>query len=460
MPSTPDSPLVHADNLSKKYCRHLRRALRYGVRDLLGEFSRRSSNAKPALREGEFWALEEVSFDLHAGQSLAVLGANGCGKTTLLRVLTQLIKPDAGSVELNGSVVALLELGAGFHPVLTGRENIRVNAALLGMHQDELSSLTDEIIAFSELESVIDTPVQFYSTGMSLRLGFAIAAHMKPDLLLIDEVLAVGDVAFQRKCLNHLSAYLESGGALIIISHSPLHIHTVCDRALLLDGGRPVFLGTASEGLGRYFDLLHIQEMDALGSRQIAPADGKPPASVVEGAAPRGATESEVEAEVESGVQNEVEVGVDLADDSTEVVIERLEVGPRGGEPHRSGEDLEITLHYRSRLDGVEVFWGFAIFTDRELSCVTCEMSEGKWTLRRGSGSVRCTITKAPLLAGTYTVNAFIVDRITNQPLALLGWEGPPPQVFRVQGERGLRSNVLATLKAAVKVDVCWHAEG
>ena len=239
------SSVLEVDHLSKRYTRDLRRSLRYAATDIFREVTARSAppGGRP-LRPGEFAAVDEVSFTLERGDSLALIGANGAGKSTLLKLLYGLIKPDGGEVRVHGHVAALIELGTGFDPVLTGRENIAVNAAIVGLPVARLPDVTDEVIAFSELQDSIDAPVRTYSSGMVARLAFAVAAHVEPDVLLIDEVFAVGDNAFQRKCVRHLQSFLERGGSLVLVSHNTFQIQSTCRRGLLLEHGRCTFAGT------------------------------------------------------------------------------------------------------------------------------------------------------------------------------------------------------------------------
>ena len=197
------TPVIAVQHLSKKFCRSLKRSIWYGLRDLGSEaVGRRGDHS--VLRRGEFWALKDVSFDLYPGETLGLVGPNGAGKTTLLRVLTGLINPNEGRVTVRGRMQALIALGAGFSPVLSGRENIYVNASILGIARKEVDRRLGEIIEFSGIAEFIDSPVQNYSSGMAVRLGFAVAAHLEPDILLVDEVLAVGDEGFQVKCPNKI----------------------------------------------------------------------------------------------------------------------------------------------------------------------------------------------------------------------------------------------------------------
>ncbi|MDP3817157.1 ABC transporter ATP-binding protein, partial [Pseudomonas sp.] len=196
--------LVKVDGVSKKFCRSLKRSLWYGMQDLGSELIGNPHGGGGDLRKDEFWAIKDVSFELKRGECLGLIGRNGAGKTTLLRMLNGLIKPDQGRIEMRGRVAALIALGAGFNPILTGRENIYVNASVLGLRKREIDEKFEEIVEFAELGEVIDAPVQSYSSGMSVRLGFSIAVRMDPDVLIVDEVLAVGDMGFRSKCYNEI----------------------------------------------------------------------------------------------------------------------------------------------------------------------------------------------------------------------------------------------------------------
>ena len=245
--------MISVSHLSKKYCHELRRGLWYGVRDIAREIIPRRGEA--GLRPGEFWALDDVSFEVRRGESLAITGANGAGKSTLLKILYGILKPDRGEVRVSGRVEALIELGAGFNPVLTGRENVRVGAALHGLNARETAALMERVLDFSELGAFVDDPVQSYSSGMKARLAYALAANLDPDVLLVDEVLAVGDFAFQRKCVRHMQSYLAGGGALLFVSHNMYQMQAICERGFLLDHGRLTFEGSAVEMLNRLHEL-------------------------------------------------------------------------------------------------------------------------------------------------------------------------------------------------------------
>jgi len=242
-----------ADRVSKKFGLTLKQSLQYGLKDMARTFlgARVSTDQ---LRPGEFWAIRDVSFELHRGESLGIMGVNGSGKSTLLRMLNGVYAPDAGHIQIRGRVAALIAAGAGFAPMLSGRENVFINGALLGLSKRQVDALMDEIIAFSELEDFIDLPVRNYSSGMFVRLGFAIAALSRPDVLLMDEVLAVGDLNFQKKCFDCILNMKKQGTSIILVSHSPGSIWAVCDRGLFMDHGHVVVDGTAEDIVRAYDD--------------------------------------------------------------------------------------------------------------------------------------------------------------------------------------------------------------
>lgn len=243
--------ILEVDRLSKIYCRNLRLSLRYGLGGLWDEITARTRD-RNQLRTGEFFALRDVSFQLQAGECVALLGSNGAGKSTLLKVINGLIKPDQGSVRRKGRLGAMIELGAGFNPLLSGRENTYVNAALLGLKHSEVDRQFESIVEFAELGSVIDQPVRTYSTGMRMRLGFAVATHMRPDLLLIDEVFAVGDVRFRMKCFEKIFQMRQDGIAIIVVSHAISQMQRIANRAIVLHQNQIVFDGLFDEGAAVY----------------------------------------------------------------------------------------------------------------------------------------------------------------------------------------------------------------
>ena len=248
-----DEVLVKVEGLSKKFCKDLKTSLWYGVKDLVSGVS--GNQAERTLRPKEFWAVKDVDFELRRGECLGLIGHNGAGKSTLLKILNGLINPDAGKVTIKGRIGALIELGAGFNPLLSGRENIYNNGAILGFTRSEIDQKLQAIIAFSELEEFIDMPVQHYSSGMKVRLGFAVAAQMEPDVLIIDEVLAVGDLGFMLKCFKTIDKLLPKT-AVMFVSHSMPMVSRMCTEIILLDHGIVRFSG---EDVGKGIDMYYAQ---------------------------------------------------------------------------------------------------------------------------------------------------------------------------------------------------------
>ncbi|MBK1631889.1 hypothetical protein CKO31_14320 [Thiohalocapsa halophila] len=250
-----EDTLIQVEGVSKKFCRGLKRSLWYGVQDLGNELRGRAHAHLDELRPEEFWALRDINFEVKRGECIGLLGRNGAGKSTLLKVLTGLIKPDAGRALTRGRVGALIELGGGFNPILSGRENIYIGGSVLGFSQAEIQKKFDEIVAFSELEDFIDMPVQNYSSGMKVRLGFSVAVNLEPDVLFLDEVLAVGDAGFRIKSYNKMSELL-SRCAVVFVSHSMTVVARVCSSVALLKNGHVVYLGNdVASGIEQYLDM-------------------------------------------------------------------------------------------------------------------------------------------------------------------------------------------------------------
>jgi len=241
--------------------RHVWKKFRYGevhnsLRDLLPALGRRLIRGRSAsahdLQSGDFWALRDVSFDVRPGEALGIIGPNGAGKSTVLKLLTRIVRPTRGGCTVRGRIGALIELSAGFHPDLTGRENIFLQGSIMGMHRREIAAKFDEIVEFAGIPDFIDTPVKRYSSGMHARLGFAIAAHLDPDVLIIDEVLAVGDAAFQQKAFGRIADMRKQQVPLVVVSHQLDRIAQLCTKAILLNRGRVVHSGPAGETIASY----------------------------------------------------------------------------------------------------------------------------------------------------------------------------------------------------------------
>lgn len=257
--------LISAEHVSKKFCRDLKRSLWYGVKDIAGALTGRSKSIE-GLRSGEFWSVNDISFELKRGECLGLIGPNGAGKSTLLKMLNGLIKPDKGQIRIRGRVGALIELGAGFNPILTGRENIYINGAVLGFSKEEINRKLDSIIDFSELQDFIETPVQNYSSGMKVRLGFAIAAQMEPDVLLIDEVLAVGDIGFRAKCFNAINNLMERT-AVIFVTHAMPQVSRICSDVMVLSHGKSAYKGKdVPNGIDQYYKHFESEKQRVGGS--------------------------------------------------------------------------------------------------------------------------------------------------------------------------------------------------
>jgi lipopolysaccharide transport system ATP-binding protein len=372
MPSEP--PLLAVSGLAKRYCRDLRRSMRYGALDTAAEIVpplRRND-----LRPGEFWALDDVSFEVRAGEARAVIGHNGAGKSTLLRILCGLLKPDRGEVRLRGNVEALIELGTGFDPRLTGRENIELGAALRGIPAAQVPPLLDRIVDFAEIGEAIDAPLQSFSSGMRARLAYALSAFSRPELLLVDEVLAVGDLAFQHKCLRHMRDYVAGGGALLLVSHNVHQIQAVCSQAILLRHGRLVFEGAAVEALAQLIDERH----------EPLPGAGEP------------------------------------AESAGSLVIRSLTALPVEAAPLRTGGPVRFTLAYEAR-ERAEVVCCISIWTADQYVCVTRAWDRDGCAIEPGAGEISCLVPRLPLIGGRYLVRAVMLDRATRHPLAIYGYE-------------------------------------
>lgn len=256
------APSIRAEGVSKEYVRGGHNPSLRTFREALagmvgGRFRPASRRPGPSER---FLALADISFEVHPGEVLGIIGRNGAGKSTLLKILSRITAPTTGQVEIRGRIASLLEVGTGFHPELTGRENIRLNGAIIGMTSAEVTRKFDRIVAFSEVEKFIDTPIKHYSSGMYTRLAFAVAAHLEPEILIVDEVLAVGDAEFQKKCLGKMNEIAGQGRTVLLVSHNLSAVDALCHNAILLDGGRIIHHGTAAQTIERYCGLFRSDE--------------------------------------------------------------------------------------------------------------------------------------------------------------------------------------------------------
>jgi len=247
-----DDVAIKVEHVSKRYCKSLKRSMLYGIHDIARNMFGLSSHSD-RIRPSEFWALDDVSFEVKRGETLGIIGPNGAGKTTMLKLLNGIFWPDKGRVTIKGKVGALIEVGAGFHPLLTGRENIYINGAILGMSKKEINKKFDSIVDFADIGDFLDVPVKNYSSGMYIRLGFAVAVHCSPDIMLIDEILAVGDANFQTKSFQRMSELISSQGcAVVLTSHHMEHIARICSKALFLNYGNTIEYGNTSKVIQSY----------------------------------------------------------------------------------------------------------------------------------------------------------------------------------------------------------------
>jgi len=245
--------VLKVEGLSKKFCKSLKRSMLYGTHDVARDMFG-IPQKQVELRKAEFWALQDINFELKRGETLGLIGQNGCGKSTLLRLINGIYPPDKGNITINGRIGALIAVGAGFHPHMTGRENIFLNGTILGMSKAELKQKFDAIVDFAELGDFIDSPVATYSSGMTVRLGFAIAIHCEPDILLLDEILAVGDFDFQKKCNSRINNLRNNGVTTILVTHSITNIIAMCSRVILMDNSQIISDGNTIETVNLYQD--------------------------------------------------------------------------------------------------------------------------------------------------------------------------------------------------------------
>ena len=266
------APIIEIKNISKQY-RIGEAASMYGnLRETLTQVLRKpwtamrnslgNGNGGDKGNQNSFWALRDINFDVEKGDTIGIIGSNGAGKSTLLKILSRITDPTEGYVKIRGQIASLLEVGTGFHPELTGRENIYLNGAIMGMHKAEIDTRFDEIVGFAGISKFLDTPVKRYSSGMYVRLAFSIAAHLDPEILIVDEVLAVGDVAFQKKCLGKMAEACERARTVLFVSHNLAAVEALCTRVIVLQEGSVVFNGPSKEGVQRY-----LQGLPTIGSR-------------------------------------------------------------------------------------------------------------------------------------------------------------------------------------------------
>ena len=322
-----------------------------------------------AESQDTIWALRQVNFEIKRGDVVGLIGRNGAGKSTLLKILSRITEPTEGELEIHGRVGCLLEVGTGFHPELTGRENIFLNGAILGMTRREIRSRFDQITEFAEIDRFLDTPVKRYSSGMRVRLGFSVAAPLQPEILIVDEVLAVGDVAFQKKCLDKMNSIANSGRTVVFVSHSMAAVENLCRRAIVLDAGRVVADTDVEQGVQMYL-------------RSLSPAGGSDDLST----APR-----------QAGFVPVIH-GVDVVNDQGEKI-----------HAIQTNDPCTFLIHYRlqDRQSALAFGLHFENHTGMQLFRLGSWTQDGPWTNVPAVGTVACRIDRVPLLPGNYFVTPF-----------------------------------------------------
>ena len=362
--------ILSVESVWKVYCRNLKRAMWYGVQDLGREvIGAGRDRTHQDLRTGEFFAVRDANFKVDRGECVAMIGPNGAGKSTMLKMINGLIKPDAGRISIEGHIGALIELGTGFNPILSGRENIYVNAAVLGMKKSEVDLLFDEIVEFAELGHVINDPIKTYSSGMRVRLGFSIAANLRPQLLLMDEVLAVGDVGFRMKCFAHLNKLVKSGVSIILVTHAVGMLQRVATRAVVFGQGKIVHDGDLETGCTIY------EEMMGASDRVRAKQAEKPA---------RLASVDDVETRNEAG-QRQVEF--------------------------QTGEtiQLQIRLSAQQLVENVRLVVALCSPVHGVLSSVSTAYQEVRFNVDEKGRTVTLKFPKIPLLIGSYHFNVSLL---------------------------------------------------
>lgn len=378
------NPIVRFEHISKRYrlgagSTSLRETISRGVKQLT---QRTGENGKEVKT---LWALDDVSFSLNRGESLGLIGPNGSGKTTILKILAKITRPTSGTVNIDGRVAALIELGAGFHPDLTGRENIYLNGAILGLTRREISRCFDRIVEFSELEDFIDTPVKRYSSGMYVRLGFSVAAHIEPEVLLVDEVLAVGDAPFRQKCAGRIEELRKLGTTIVFVAHNLYLVKSVCDSAIYMNHGRIQTYGKTVDAISSYESWMH--------NNQIAKAGSK---------------------------MNKLDPSLSSSVNLTAVTVHSLNVSTYKVFSH--ADTVEIRVHYETEDTIYEPNLVLRISRSDGITCLMIRTDDYGHRLDdlSGKGVISVVIDPLQLSSGAYSVEAKLLIRsIDGVPLAV-----------------------------------------
>jgi len=427
--------VIEFDRVSKCYQlgasrSSLREAITHGARRLLSVRRDERKAAEP------FWAVKDVSFQVEQGEVVGIIGHNGAGKSTMLKLLSRVTPPTSGRIRRRGRLAALIELGAGFHPELSGRENIYLNGAILGLKRREIDALFDEIVSFAGLEQFIDTPIKRYSSGMYVRLAFAVAAHVHADLLLVDEVLSVGDGAFQSKSLSRMRELRDNGATIIFVSHHMAAVQSFCSRVLLMDHGRLVMSGDPRAVIKRYEEMQEAARREHFLRLNAAMVDGMP-----------------------NGNGMHIPSGADVRE-----AIWKVELfdgrGQRTNVLHRRGDDLLVRCHYavdEAQRVGVPIFAVQIRRKSDNLMCCSPWISDPRNSDLRGRGVFEARFKNLLLAPDTYIVEAQILDylssrsAIVSHPVSLLVPGEPVPEdgIYAPEVEWSLQGSPLVTATEA-----------
>jgi lipopolysaccharide transport system ATP-binding protein len=407
--------VIRVEALSKRYqiganrrlegLRHtLEKSIRRGYQRLLGK-------KLPSTSTEDFWALKGVSFEVKRGECLGIVGRNGAGKSTLLKVLSRITQPTEGEIRIRGRLASLLEVGTGFHPELTGRENIFLNGAVLGMRRAEIRRKFDEIVAFAEVEKFLDTAVKYYSSGMYVRLAFAVAAHLEPEILIVDEVLAVGDAPFQKKCLGKIGEVAKQGRTALIVSHNMVAVSGLCQRAVHLKNGSLVGDGPSSEIIAKYM---------STGAGNLSKAIWPTPAE---------------------------------GPGSDKLRLQSVTIVSRGLETSdvQITEDVNVEIGYWSMRAGLNVSASIHLL-DKYGNCVLCSGVENIGS-REGLHKTICTLPGNLLNTGRYSISVFLLTDVTRFEVNM-----PQAVSFDVYETGEGRGSYLGEIIGAVRVRLPWQS--
>lgn len=370
-----DDTAIKVDHVSKKYCKSLKSSMLYGMSDIVRNSLGLGSHSE-RLRNGEFWAVDDISFELKKGETLGIIGSNGSGKTTLLKMLNGIFWPDRGKITIKGKVGGLIEVGAGFHPLLTGRENIYLNGAILGLDKKEIDKKFNDIVAFADIGDFLDSPVKTYSSGMYVRLGFAVAVHCEPDILLVDEVLAVGDGAFRNKCFQRLNEIKrEKNVAIVFVSHELFTVEKFCDNCILINHGIIKSMGETKKVIQDYQYII---------------------------------TQS-----IQKGIVNVTSDSIYCTKDVEITNLKFLDNNSKQTTDFSFGENLCIRVEYKTQHSINEPIFQISLFNADgiKISTFGTHLDEIKTNSIQGEGHIDCWFDNIPILPDKFYVNVSIYDK-------------------------------------------------